>query len=201
MRSAQQAAAKAYVGKLNAVLFAIFALWLAGLVLFWSRTTGPLRPYDAPPFETAPLPWLLAGLAGALAVRLLPAGWFRIETSDRAMRTYEWLGVKRVRFFITDGDLVNRLVRHRFPGYRVDCGDDPLQSRLETGMVGERAHLGFLIFGFASAICAAVGGWVGWAVGLTLGNLLVNLYPIMLQRYTRVRVERILAKQASTTIR
>ena len=105
-----------------------------------------------------------------------------------------------VRFFITDGDLVNRVVRRRFPGYRVDGGDDPLKARPETGIVGERAHLGFLIFGLGSAACAVAGGWTDLAVALTLGNVLVNFYPILLERYTRARVEGILAKRASTAI-
>ena len=200
MTQDKQAAAKALARRLNTALFAIFAFWLAALVLFWTRTAGPFRPYDAPAFDIAPLPWLLLSIAGALSVRFLPARWFRIGALQQATRTYERVGVKTVRFFITDGDLVNRLVRRRFPGYRVDGGEEPLKARLETGIVGERAHLGFLVLGIGSAACAAAGGWADWAVALTLGNVLVNFYPILLQRYTRARVEGILAKRASTAI-
>jgi len=194
-------AAKKLATKLNTALFTIFALWLALLVLFWARTGGPLRPYDALPFATEPLPWLVASLAGAFAVRLLPEAWFRIGSRDRAMRTYELFGVKIARFVITDGDLVNRIVRRRYPGYRAYAGEASLSARLATGIVGERAHLGFLIFGVGSAACALAGGWHQWAIALTIGNLLVNFYPVLLQRYTRARVLRIFSRRVSLPVR
>lgn len=201
MTDEERKAARALASRLNTALFAVFALWLAALVLFWTRTGGPLRPYDALPFAAEPLPWLVASMAGAFAVRLLPDAWFRIGSQERAMLTYELFGVKIARFVITDGDLVNRFVRRRYPGYRVDAGEEPLAARLATGIVGERAHLGFLIFGLGSAACALAGGWSGWAIGLSLGNLAVNFYPVLLQRYTRARVHRILARRAPAAAR
>lgn len=37
-------------------------------------------------------------------------------------------------------------------------------------------------------------GWRGWAVYLGAGNVLVNLYPVLLQRYTRARIQPILGR-------
>lgn len=37
-------------------------------------------------------------------------------------------------------------------------------------------------------------GWSGWAVYLTAGNIVVNLYPILLQRYTRARLAAVLQR-------
>ena len=34
-------------------------------------------------------------------------------------------------------------------------------------------------------------GWTGWAFYLGIGNGLVNLCPVLLQRYTRARLQRV----------
>jgi hypothetical protein len=44
-----------------------------------------------------------------------------------------------------------------------------------------------LALGIVSAVFAWNLGWHGWAAYLSLGNVVVNLYPILLQRYTRSR--------------
>ena len=50
--------------------------------------------------------------------------------------------------------------------------------------------LGGMSAGFAWAI-----GWPGWAIYLTAGNVVVNLYPVLLQRYTRARISAALGRQ------
>jgi len=54
--------------------------------------------------------------------------------------------------------------------------------------LSEKSHLMMLVFGVMSAGFAVAIGWTGWAIYLTAGNVLVNLYPILLQRYTRARL-------------
>ena len=49
--------------------------------------------------------------------------------------------------------------------------------------------LGGMSAGFAWAI-----GWTGWAIYLAAGNVVVNLYPVLLQRYTRARISAALSR-------
>jgi hypothetical protein len=56
----------------------------------------------------------------------------------------------------------------------------------------ERGHLVLLALGLVSAAYAWHVGWHGWAVYLSVGNVLVNVYPILLQRYTRGRLRAVL---------
>ena len=42
--------------------------------------------------------------------------------------------------------------------------------------------------GLFTAVYAARIGWYRWALFLTLGNAVFNLYPVMLQRYNRARI-------------
>ena len=58
-------------------------------------------------------------------------------------------------------------------------------------MGAERYHLVFLLIGFFSAVHALRIGWPGWALLLTASNVVFNVYPILLQRYNRLRVARV----------
>ena len=62
-------------------------------------------------------------------------------------------------------------------------------------VLSEKGHLVMLALGSVSAVFAWRIGWTGWAIYLGIGNVLVNLYPVLLQRYTRARILRIVAGQ------
>jgi hypothetical protein len=62
----------------------------------------------------------------------------------------------------------------------------------------EKSHLVLMLAGIASAAYAAYVGWAMWAVVLTAGNLVTNLYPVLLQRYTRARIARVTQWNART---
>jgi hypothetical protein len=52
-----------------------------------------------------------------------------------------------------------------------------------------------LVFGAASSLHAWSVGWTGWALYLGIGNLVTNVYPILLQRFTRARLGLILGRE------
>jgi len=54
----------------------------------------------------------------------------------------------------------------------------------------------FASVGIVSAGYAAHVGWTWWAAGLVIGNVVTNLYPVLLQRYTRARLVRVVAASA-----
>ena len=55
----------------------------------------------------------------------------------------------------------------------------------------EKRHIAYLCWGFVAAYYAASIGWSVWAVWLAGSNIGANLYPMMLQRYSRARVLRL----------
>jgi len=75
--------------------------------------------------------------------------------------------------------------RHREPG-RDDHGND-----------SEAAHA--LVFVIVCAIAggAVALGWLDTALWLTAFNVLFNGYPVMLQRYNRLRLEPLLGKRGN----
>ncbi len=61
--------------------------------------------------------------------------------------------------------------------------------------MSEKSHLVMLVLGGMSAGFAWAIGWSGWAIYLAAGNVVVNLYPVLLQRYTRARIGAALSRQ------
>jgi len=178
--------------RLNTILFAVMAGgWLAPLLMFWLYVWGPLRPYSYPAGHLLPGPGFAVLVAGCVALWwVLPRSYFRVHRFERSGRLYERLGVRVFRGVAPDGDLVNRRVRRSDPGYRVVRGRRGVAAWVKRTERSERGHAVLLMLGVVSAAYAWTIGWRGWALYLTAGNVLVNLYPILLQRYTRSRLRR-----------
>lgn len=131
-------------------------------------------------------------VVGCIALWWLPPAWYRVYPFERSGKVYELLGVQHFRGFVPDGDLANGLARRRDPTYRVIRGRASAAAFLGLTRQSERGHLVLLTLGVISAGFALDLGWRGWALYLTVGNALCNLYPILLQRYTRARIVSVL---------
>lgn len=175
------------------VVAAISAIWLGPMLRFWAIVLGPLRPYDYPPGDFAPsLPQAAIGIALCFTPLLLPAAWYGCWEGRRGTRLYEAIGVRIFRRYATNGDLINRWGRRVDPRYRAVRGRDSARRWMDQTRSGERSHLVLLLAGLFTAAWALSIGWIGWAIGLTAGNVIFNLYPILLQRYNRCRIARLL---------
>ncbi len=188
-----------FVDRANLIIIAAgINLWLTPMFLFWGAAFGPLKPFGYPNVDTRPpLAVFLFWLGLSFLPCFLPRSYYRPEAIRSARRLYRPLGVHLFKRIAPNGDLVNSLARRRYPGYRVLGGRTDLPGFLEGMRSGERAHLVFLLMGMFTAVYAARIGWHRWALLLTLGNTLFNLYPVMLQRYNRARI-RIIPDAAGT---
>lgn len=176
--------------------------WVGPLLMFWLYVWGPLRPFHYPGGELLP-PWplLIAGFAAGVAVWWLPASYYRIRAFEQSGRVYEMLGVRYFRWFVPDGDVANRWRRRRNPKFRI------IRNRLyalafrRRTELSEKSHLVMMVLGGLSAGFAWAIGWRGWALYLTAGNVVVNLYPVLLQRYTRARLSALVGRQSRMATR
>src|SRR6266571_5237027 len=120
--------------------------------------------------------------------------WFRPRRFETE-RLYELLGARLLKRYVpTGGDLVMRRLRRRRPGARLLCGANlgSLRRFERWTRVAEAVHLaGFMAF-------AVLAGWrfthrslsgTGLGVALAL-DLAFGLWPVILQRYNRLRVIR-----------
>jgi hypothetical protein len=173
--------------------------WLGPLLMFWLYVWGPLRPFHYPSGELLPpLPLLVAGFAVGVAVWWLPPSYYLVRGFERSGRLYEKLGVRRFRWFVPDGDAANRWRRRRDPAFRIIRNQRDAKAFRQRTELSEKSHLVMLVLGAMSAGFAWVIGWPGWALYLTIGNVAVNLYPILLQRYTRARLSVFRRQQTSS---
>jgi hypothetical protein len=172
--------------------------WLGPLLMFWLYVWGPLRPFDYPRgVLLPPLPLLAAGFAVGIAAWWVPASYYQIRAFERSGRLYERLGIRWFRWFVPDGDAANRWRRRREPNFRIIKNREYARAfRLRTEL-SERSHLVMLLLGGLSAAFAFAIGWTGWALYLSVGNVVVNLYPIFLQRYTRARLLKVATRIAA----
>ena len=172
--------------RLNYLPIAVFGLWLSPTLFVWMQLFGPLRPFGWPP-AVSPLPWFCAAAAAGLAALFLPHGWYRPRHFEA--RLYKLLGVRQFRRWATNGDAIVRFVRRRHPSYTVHR--QQFADALANTRVGEKSHLAFLTFGTVTSVYLLSSGWYGWAAWSIASNIVGNLYPVLLQRYTRARLARL----------
>jgi len=128
------------------------------------------------------------------AVGAMAETWFRPKRFETE-RLYERLGARVLKQYVpTGGDLVMRWVRTRYPKVRlIDPASRESLRRFELGTrVAEAVHLvsfvGFTVLAwrrYAAGSLTKMGFTVAMAVTVALG-----LWPVVLQRYNRLRVYR-----------
>jgi hypothetical protein len=178
---------------INLIPFAIMAGgWLGPLIMFWLYVWGPLRPFDYPAGDVSPSVLAFgASFAACMAISRLPPAYYRIKRFERSGRLYLLLGVRLFRNLVPDGDIANRWRRRQRPQLRLIACRNQAIAFVKRTESSERGHLVLLAMGILTAAYAASISWSGWALYITIGNVLVNLYPALLQRYTRTRIDKI----------
>jgi hypothetical protein len=187
--------ARKLADRLNTVVILAFGIWSGPCLIFWLQALGILPPfYDAPSRGRA-LPWFAGCILIGGAMLLLPKAYYRTRRFERGGRVYEKLGVRAFRMVMTNGDWINRRVRQAYPGYCVSAPRDRLETSLRNTLSAEKSHLVLAILGAGAAFYAAAIAWNGWAVWLTVSNLAANVWPILLERYTRARLTSLTERQ------
>lgn len=145
----------------------------------------------------APL-WVYLSLALSFLLGLLPTPFLRYLQLGKTTRIYKKIGIGIIRKYSQDGDLINSLLRKRFPGYRVIDSKGQLGRYISRTYLFERFHFMVLLFMLITAVYASARGHGWWALLITFNNILYNLYPIFLQQYNRLRLAQILGRMPST---
>ena len=172
--------------------------WIVPLLKFWAYVWDILRPPGYPPGDLAPpVAAVVSAFVNCLTPWWLPPSYYATRPFEQSGRLYEILGVRVFRHFVPDGDFANLWRRRRQPDFRVVTNRRAAAAFVERTIFGEKSHLVLFLIGAASCVFAYQIGWRGWAIYLAAGNILVNLYPVLLQRYTRARLHRILEGRSS----
>jgi hypothetical protein len=165
----------------------VAVLWLAPLIGV-AMVVHRERESFAGQFWSSGWP-LLYGVS--LLALLLPRGWFRLRSWERDGRIYRAIGIRFYKRFMIGGDIDNRLERRRRDDRRAFVGEALRHQLIAQSVSSERTHIVMFLFSLWPTLFGIATGWWGYVALVTLGNVLVNAYPIALQRYTRGRLLRI----------
>jgi hypothetical protein len=134
--------------------------------------------------------WFYTFLAVSVVTGFLPDSFFTMIRVGHTTSRYNKLGIRLVKRYTQDGDVVNALIRKRFPDY-TPIRAMSVPQHLSKSSVNERFHFMCLVFFLLTTLYALVNGLWWWALIISLNNLFFNVYPIMLQQYNRLRFEQL----------
>src|SRR5262249_41043346 len=89
-------------------------------------------------------------------------------------------------------------IRHFLPDYKLIPNRGGLKAFDVRTRRSEQGHLVWMSVTVPAMLYALLSGWATLAGWLFLGNLLINVYPIMVQRYNRARIQRCLDRRSRT---
>ena len=135
------------------------------------------------------------GLVGWQVARLLPECYYRTKPFELSGRIYKRLGVRFFRRFVPNGDYINRIIRRSEPEYKVISDKDSIIVFEGRTRLAEKCHLAALLLPLPAAVYALMLGWHWFALWMILPFIPFHLYPVLLQRYTRARIERVLNRR------
>jgi hypothetical protein len=126
--------------------------------------------------------------------------WFRPKGFE-SERLYERLGALLLKRYVpTGGDLVMRRLRRDHPERRwVTSSLNSLCVYERRTRLNESIHIiGFTAFTFLAASKFASRSLTAFGLAIALGlNLIFGLWPVVLQRYNRLRLYRAIHKRVS----
>jgi hypothetical protein len=164
-------------------LAAVGVTAVVAVLLIWSaRTFG----VDGVAFAFAvvwlPMTWL--GTVSRIVTPRLPATYHALRRWERDGRIYERLGVRVVKRLLRRGPLAvfNPDLHLPVAGERTPASIARLGQRMRDA---EASHAVLLVLTTGVAAQAAMRGWWAAAGWTLLFDVLVNGYPVMLQRYNR----------------
>jgi hypothetical protein len=159
---------------------------VAGLVLVWGvRTAGPSSAVFAFLVVWVPMTWL--GTVSRVVQPRLPASYHRLREFERDGRRYEAVGVGLAKRLLRRGPLARFNPDLHLPVERTPERLAHLDQRMRDA---EASHAILLVVTLAVVFHAIARGWWTAAALTLLFDVLMNGYPVMLQRYNRGRLHR-----------
>lgn len=155
-------------------------------LLWWSWRVFGLRSVWFAFFVVwLPMAWL--GTLCRVVTPRLPARLHELRAWERDGRVYEVLGVRAVKVLLRRGPLAAFNPHLHLPSEQTPA----TLARLEHHMLTAEASHALLLVGTLPVVVHAVArGWWGTAAWTLLFDVLVNGYPVMLQRYNRALLHR-----------
>ncbi|HXS58798.1 MAG TPA: hypothetical protein VN726_21895 [Hanamia sp.] len=132
--------------------------------------------------------WLYTFLGISVLAYFLPKSFFRKIHVGKTRRFYQKAGIGFFKKFTQNGDIVNNLIKRKYPDYKVVTANKmSIKKLLAQSYMFEQFHFVVFLFFVFAMIYALVILYFWWAVVILITNIIYNIYPILLQQYLRTR--------------
>jgi hypothetical protein len=160
------------------------ALVVSFALLVWAeRAFGAASVWFA--FVVVWVPMVAVGLLSRVVQVRLPDHYHELRRFERDGRVYERLGVRSAKAALRRGPLARFNPQLHLPAERTPAQLAHLAQRMCDA---EASHAVLFVATLAVVGHAAVRGWWLAAALTLLFDVLMNLYPVMLQRYNRAKL-------------
>jgi len=128
-----------------------------------------------------------------IAIAVIP-GFFPNTFYDRIQigrttRIYRRLGVGFVNKVAQNGTIINRIIKKKFPDYKmVGYQRSSIRKLFQQTYMFEKFHFMMFVFFISITFNALIKNHFGWAIIISITNVLYNVYPNLLQQYIRLKL-------------
>jgi len=157
-----------------------------GVLLVWAyRAFGPQSVWFA--FAVVWLPMVGLGIVNRFAQPRLPRSFHQLRRFERSGRVYELVGVRIAKRLLRRGLLATFNPDLHLPSEPDAARIAYVDQRMRDA---EASHAILFVLTLGVVIDAIAHGWLATASATLLFDVLMNGYPVMLQRYNRGRLAR-----------
>jgi hypothetical protein len=128
----------------------------------------------------------------SILTSFIPSSWIDKFTLSKSKKTYERIGVNWLLFFVQNGILVNSIQKKQGKRPGLIHNRKQAENYLKTIRMQERFHYCCFVLFTLSTVSAFMTGKKGIALLILLCNVSYNVYPMLLQQYNRIRINRLL---------
>ncbi|PLK43076.1 hypothetical protein C0V77_16975 [Emticicia sp. TH156] len=160
---------------------------------FWS--TLAFTPVIYFCIQHLPLNVLYWFLLISCAVIFVPTSWLARIRLSKSQHLYRKIGVRFIKKYTQDGDLVNNIVKNSHPEYRYIESKQSFKKVLAKSAINEKFHYLVFVFFLCLGIYAFFKGLIAWGIFISLANVAYNIYPIFLQQYNRIRINLLMLRR------
>ena len=153
---------------------------LGGLLVWAGRAFGLTSAAFAFAVNWIPMSWM--GITTRLYPPKLPEGYFAIRPFERSGRLYELLGVRVIKWAVRRGPMHLFNPHLRLPSQPTAERLRHLEGRMREP---ETAHVWLFFMMLPVVGHALLRAWWSAAAWTMAFNVVLNAYPVMLQRYNR----------------
>ncbi len=141
--------------------------------------------------------WLYLFIVVSIITALLPANFLRLLQLSNNTRFYEQIGIKTIRRFVQNGDLINRFSTKKSTQYSTFKNKQQVKNYLKTIAMYERYHLICFVFFLLTAFHSLCNHNFKMASIITAGNIVYNICPVLLQQYNKIKIQKLIKNRTN----